>query len=136
MDNGCLQQIEICRSVDISVFSGQSICAEAANMCRDNVEGVYVGLAISFGSRHSSSRDDSMHMVVVVSTISDILSMSMLTCPQRTNFANLLAAQHHLNTLPTFSTCLPLSKSWVSISTIQKPIPVCQIWPLSINRSR
>jgi len=36
--NGCLDQIDICRSVeDINSLSGQAICAEAADMCRDNV---------------------------------------------------------------------------------------------------
>lgn len=39
MDNGCLQQIEFCRSTDMALPGAQAICAEAQDMCRDNVEG-------------------------------------------------------------------------------------------------
>lgn len=42
MNTGCLQQIEYCRSVlptAISTLVKQAICAEAADMCGDNVEG-------------------------------------------------------------------------------------------------
>lgn len=47
MPNGCLSQLEFCAEVDRSTWSGQAACAEAANMCRDNVEGVYY----NFGDR-------------------------------------------------------------------------------------
>ena len=39
MGNGCLEQIEFCRSTDMTSPGDQAICAEAADMCRDNVEG-------------------------------------------------------------------------------------------------
>jgi len=39
MNFGCLQQIEQCRQTDMTGVSAQAICAEAGNMCRDNVEG-------------------------------------------------------------------------------------------------
>ncbi|RMZ92709.1 hypothetical protein DV736_g1, partial [Chaetothyriales sp. CBS 134916] len=41
MDNGCLQQIELCFEVDPTTLAGQAICTEAENMCRDNVESPY-----------------------------------------------------------------------------------------------
>lgn len=41
MDNGCQQQIDYCALVDTSTQSGQSVCTEAADMCRDNVESPY-----------------------------------------------------------------------------------------------
>ena len=44
MPNGCLDQVSFCREVDISTPEGQAICAEAADMCRDNVEGPYEAL--------------------------------------------------------------------------------------------
>lgn len=47
MSYGCLQQLEGCFEVDQTTLSGQAICAEAANMCRDNVEGLYY----NFGDR-------------------------------------------------------------------------------------
>lgn len=47
MPNGCLQQIEYCYLTNQSTLVGQAVCAEAANMCRDNVEGVYY----AFGGR-------------------------------------------------------------------------------------
>lgn len=41
MPNGCLEQVQACEQVDTSTLNGQSICTEAANMCRDNVESPY-----------------------------------------------------------------------------------------------
>lgn len=41
MDNGCLQQIQLCWETNRTSLSDQAICAEAENMCRDNVEGPY-----------------------------------------------------------------------------------------------
>jgi carboxypeptidase D len=41
MLDGCLDQIEACAQVDTTTLSGQAICAEAADMCRDNVESPY-----------------------------------------------------------------------------------------------
>ncbi|KAL9083443.1 MAG: hypothetical protein Q9165_008519 [Trypethelium subeluteriae] len=41
MDNGCLAQVAGCRQVDHSTLSGQAVCTEAENLCRDNVEGPY-----------------------------------------------------------------------------------------------
>lgn len=41
MPNGCLDQIELCAAVDTSTLSGQAVCTEAEDMCRDNVEGPY-----------------------------------------------------------------------------------------------
>ncbi|KAK4935376.1 hypothetical protein LTR10_023554 [Elasticomyces elasticus] len=41
MTNGCLDQISLCAEVDTTTLSGQAICTEAADMCRDNVEGPY-----------------------------------------------------------------------------------------------
>ncbi|KAI9665801.1 MAG: hypothetical protein M1821_003735 [Bathelium mastoideum] len=39
--NGCLAQVAGCREVNQSTLSGQAVCTEAENMCRDNVEGPY-----------------------------------------------------------------------------------------------
>lgn len=47
MPGGCLQQIEYCYQVDTTTLSGQAVCTEAADMCRDNVEGLYY----NFGDR-------------------------------------------------------------------------------------
>lgn len=47
MFNGCLQQIDFCRSTNRTSLSDYAICTEAENMCRDNVEGVYY----SYGGR-------------------------------------------------------------------------------------
>lgn len=47
MPNGCLDQYEYCAEVDRDSLAGQSICAEAADMCRDSVEGLYY----AFGGR-------------------------------------------------------------------------------------
>lgn len=41
MPNGCLNLVEYCRAADRDTQAGQSLCSEAASMCRDNVEGVY-----------------------------------------------------------------------------------------------
>ena len=41
MSNGCLDQVDYCRQANRSTAVGKDICAEAANMCRDNVEGPY-----------------------------------------------------------------------------------------------
>jgi carboxypeptidase C (cathepsin A) len=41
MNNGCLQQIQFCWETNRTSLSDQAICAEAENMCRDNVEGPY-----------------------------------------------------------------------------------------------
>jgi len=41
MINGCLDQISYCNQADRSTLSGQAICTEAGNMCRDNVESPY-----------------------------------------------------------------------------------------------
>lgn len=41
MDNGCLDQVQLCALSDTTTLSGQSVCTEAENMCRDNVEGPY-----------------------------------------------------------------------------------------------
>ena len=41
MPNGCRDQIDLCDSADQSTASGQAICTEAADMCRDNVESPY-----------------------------------------------------------------------------------------------
>lgn len=47
MPNGCLDQIDFCRATNRTDPNDLSICTEAANMCRDNVEGLYY----SFGDR-------------------------------------------------------------------------------------
>ncbi|RMZ81465.1 hypothetical protein DV738_g2273, partial [Chaetothyriales sp. CBS 135597] len=47
MPNGCLDQIRSCQYVDRTTLSGQALCAEAQNQCRDNVEGPYY----QFGNR-------------------------------------------------------------------------------------
>ena len=41
MNNGCRDQIDLCAEADQSTLSGQAICTEAADMCRDNVESPY-----------------------------------------------------------------------------------------------
>ena len=41
MPFGCLEQVEFCRSADVSTDVGKAICTEAGNMCRDNVEGIF-----------------------------------------------------------------------------------------------
>ncbi|ETI22620.1 hypothetical protein G647_06696 [Cladophialophora carrionii CBS 160.54] len=41
MANGCLDQISFCAAADTTKLVGQALCAEAADMCRDNVEGPY-----------------------------------------------------------------------------------------------
>ncbi|KAL2072604.1 hypothetical protein VTL71DRAFT_11947 [Oculimacula yallundae] len=41
MVSGCLDQIASCRSTNLTTLSDRAICTEAANMCRDNVEGPY-----------------------------------------------------------------------------------------------
>ena len=41
MPNGCRSQIDLCDEADQSTLSGQAICTEAADMCRDNVESPY-----------------------------------------------------------------------------------------------
>ena len=47
MPNGCLDQIGYCRQTNRTEPNDYAICAEAGNMCRDNVEGLYY----SFGGR-------------------------------------------------------------------------------------
>ncbi|EXJ80740.1 carboxypeptidase D [Capronia epimyces CBS 606.96] len=41
MHNGCLEQIELCVESDTTTLSGQAVCTEAEDMCRDNVESPY-----------------------------------------------------------------------------------------------
>ncbi|KEF59060.1 carboxypeptidase D [Exophiala aquamarina CBS 119918] len=41
MPNGCLDQVTYCYYADQTTLGGQAVCAEAANMCRDNVESPY-----------------------------------------------------------------------------------------------
>jgi carboxypeptidase D len=41
MANGCLDQVGYCRQTNRTLPSDQAVCAEAENMCRDNVEGPY-----------------------------------------------------------------------------------------------
>ncbi|KAI9802779.1 MAG: hypothetical protein M1833_001378 [Piccolia ochrophora] len=41
MANGCLDQVEQCRRMNRTTQVEQAICAQAGNMCRDNVEGPY-----------------------------------------------------------------------------------------------
>ncbi|EXJ90300.1 carboxypeptidase D [Capronia coronata CBS 617.96] len=41
MHNGCLEQIELCAEADTTTLSGQAVCTEAEDMCRDNVESPY-----------------------------------------------------------------------------------------------
>lgn len=41
MPGGCLDQISYCYQANRSTPSGQAVCTEAENMCRDNVEGPY-----------------------------------------------------------------------------------------------
>ncbi|KAI9881262.1 MAG: hypothetical protein M1830_005548 [Pleopsidium flavum] len=41
MPNGCLDQIDYCRQTNRTSLADYAICAEAENMCRDNVEGPY-----------------------------------------------------------------------------------------------
>ena len=38
MSNGCRDQIDLCDAADQSTLSGQAICTETADLCRDNVE--------------------------------------------------------------------------------------------------
>lgn len=47
MPNGCRDQIDLCRSTPQKSVSDYAICAEAEDMCRDNVEGPYY----AFGGR-------------------------------------------------------------------------------------
>ncbi|KAB8302690.1 hypothetical protein EYC80_006052 [Monilinia laxa] len=47
MPNGCLGKINFCRGTNLTSLADHAICAQAVNMCRDNVEGVYY----SFGDR-------------------------------------------------------------------------------------
>lgn len=41
MPNGCLDQVSSCAAVDPTTNVGKAICAQAGDMCRDNVEGIY-----------------------------------------------------------------------------------------------
>lgn len=41
MINGCVSQIDFCRSTNMTSLTDQAICTEAENMCRDNVESPY-----------------------------------------------------------------------------------------------
>lgn len=41
MIGGCLNQIEYCRDRNRTSFADYAVCTEAADMCRDNVEGPY-----------------------------------------------------------------------------------------------
>lgn len=41
MPNGCLSQLETCYYYNETGLSGQAVCTEAENMCRDNVESPY-----------------------------------------------------------------------------------------------
>ncbi|PYH99538.1 alpha/beta-hydrolase [Aspergillus ellipticus CBS 707.79] len=47
MPNGCQDQIDSCKETNRSSLADYAICTEAANMCRDNVEGPYY----QFGGR-------------------------------------------------------------------------------------
>ncbi|KAL5337790.1 peptidase S10, serine carboxypeptidase [Aspergillus crustosus] len=47
MPNGCQDQIALCKATNRSSLADYALCAEATNMCRDNVEGPYY----SFGDR-------------------------------------------------------------------------------------
>lgn len=47
MANGCLDQITFCAAANVSTLSGQAVCTEAENICRDNVESPYY----SYGNR-------------------------------------------------------------------------------------
>ena len=47
MINGCLDQITSCRANNQTDLASQTLCSEAENMCRDNVEGPYY----SYGNR-------------------------------------------------------------------------------------
>jgi carboxypeptidase C (cathepsin A) len=39
--NGCLAQIDFCRETNMTSEIDKAVCAEAEDMCRDNVEGVF-----------------------------------------------------------------------------------------------
>jgi hypothetical protein len=39
--NGCLDQVALCISTNLTSLADYAICTEAENMCRDNVEGPY-----------------------------------------------------------------------------------------------
>jgi len=54
MINGCLSQIDFCRSTNISSATDYAICTEAADICRDTVEGVYynIGERGTYDIRH------------------------------------------------------------------------------------
>ncbi|OQU95256.1 hypothetical protein CLAIMM_01489 [Cladophialophora immunda] len=41
MADGCLDQISLCAIADTSTLTGQAVCTEAEDMCRDNVESPY-----------------------------------------------------------------------------------------------
>ncbi|GES56955.1 carboxypeptidase S1 [Aspergillus terreus] len=47
MPNGCQDQVALCKATNRTSLADYAICAEATNMCRDNVEGPYY----SFGGR-------------------------------------------------------------------------------------
>lgn len=47
MPNGCLDQIDYCRTTNRTVANDLAICSKAGNMCTDNVEGPYY----AFGER-------------------------------------------------------------------------------------
>ncbi|KAL4784273.1 Alpha/Beta hydrolase protein [Aspergillus varians] len=44
MPSGCQDQISFCKSTNRTSFTDYAICAEATDMCRDNVEGPYYAL--------------------------------------------------------------------------------------------
>ncbi|KAK8220320.1 Alpha/Beta hydrolase protein [Phyllosticta capitalensis] len=42
---GCIDQIAACRKTNYTTPTERAICAQASNMCRDNVEGIYEALS-------------------------------------------------------------------------------------------
>lgn len=73
--NGCLAQIEQCRSTNRTQIADYAICSEAAAMCRDNVEGLYY----SYGQRGTVSSPvqflSFLQLIQMYSMIFDILRM-------------------------------------------------------------
>ncbi|KAF2089818.1 peptidase S10, serine carboxypeptidase [Saccharata proteae CBS 121410] len=54
MPYGCLDQLALCRATNMTTPTDQAVCAEAASMCRDNVEGPYenIGTRGVYDIRH------------------------------------------------------------------------------------
>ncbi|KAF2143268.1 uncharacterized protein K452DRAFT_247675 [Aplosporella prunicola CBS 121167] len=82
MPAGCLAQIRNCRASDINSPTEQSICAQAADMCRDNVEGPYenIGNRGVYDIRHprvDPTPPDYMTQYLNTGSVQDALGVSL-----------------------------------------------------------